>query len=440
MRAATRGSVVAIACGLAAHSGCFAVEPVEPCVDSSGLYEAGHVCMVPGLDLALPGVPWQLRRAVFDADGVDDLAVGLASGDLRTVFAATELAAVGKLTQVTSAGVIQDFVPSFVYGDASGVQDLATLLVTGDLINGGRLTVHTCGDDVFASGEQVSFDLRGMTLDLPCIKPVSLAAVGDGVSADIGWGIACDSMPAPPKSPVEPADIGFFLSPAIGPSGSFEAYGDERYSSTHAVVAARLNDSVLQDIGFAAVPSSGNSDIIALTYDNEDVARPSESVVMPGQGLISRLYAADLDGDGVEEFVALHSKGDVITISRRTQKDPPTYAPLDQEVYAGTFAVTSPLAAAFGDFTGDGEVDIAVAFGNDDGTTSVGVYIRHPDQGPGVFFSSLGALRTYSDGEAVVDLVALSLDDDDRPDLAVVLASASGGRLQVFLNRSPSSG
>ena len=121
---------------------------------------------------------------MFDADGVDDLAVGLASGDLRTVFAATELAAAGKLTQVTSAGVIQDFVPSFVYGDASGVQDLATLLVTGDLINGGRLTVHTCGDDVFASGEQVSFDLRGMTLDLPCIKPVSLAAVGRLVNAD----------------------------------------------------------------------------------------------------------------------------------------------------------------------------------------------------------------------------------------------------------------
>ncbi len=440
MRAAMRGSVVAIACVLVAQSGCFAVEPVGPCVDSTGLFEAGQVCLVPGLDLALPGAPWQLRRAVFDKDGVDDLAVGLASGDGRTVYAATELAGAGKLTQVASPAVIQDFVPSFVYGDPTGVQDLATLIETGDLIKGGKLAVHTCGDDVFASGERASFDLRGMAFGLPCIRPVSLAAVGDGIMADIGWGVACDSMPAPDKSPVEPADIGFFLSPAIDKSGSFEAYGDPRYSSTHAVVAARLNDGAFQDIGFAAVPSSGNSDVIALTYDNDDVARPSESVVMPGQGLISRLYAADLDGDGVEEFVALHRKGDVITISRRTQKDPPTYAPLDQELYAGIFAVPSPLAAAFGDFTGDGEVDIAVAFDNEDGTTSVGVYIRWPDQDPGVFFSSLGALRTYTDGEAVVDLMALTLDDDDKPDLAVALATASGGRLQVFLNRSPSSG
>ena len=98
-----------------------------------------------------------------------------------------------------------------------------------------------------------------------------------------------------------------------------------------------------------------------------------------------------------------------------------------------------PLAAAFGDFTGDGELDIAVALENPDGSTGVGVYIRWPDQGEGLYYASLGALRSF-EGEAVVDLVALEADGDGRPDLAVALTTASGGRLRVFLNRSVAPG
>jgi hypothetical protein len=41
---------------------------------------------------------------------------------------------------------------------------------------------------------------------------------------------------------------------------------------------------------------------------------------------------------------------------------------------------------------------------------------------------------------AVVDLVALEADGDGRPDLAVALTTASGGRLRVFLNRSVAPG
>ena len=439
MQRSMRRGLVGVGCVLAAQLGCFAVEPAPACDDQSGLYERGHVCMPPGLDLALPGAPWQLRRAVFDGDGVDDLAVGLASGSLRSVHATTELAGAGKLRQVAAGAGLTDFVASHVYGDATGVHDLVTLDDTGDLLNGGELAIHACGTDVFASGERAPFMLKGETLGLPCSRPVSLAAIGDGTAPDIGWGIACESMPRSEKAVVEPADIGFFISPFYAPGGSFDAYGDPRFSSTHAVVGADLNGGAFLDVGFAAVPQMGDSDIIALTYDNEDPARPSESVVMPGQGLISRLYSADLDGDGVDDFVALHRKGDVITISRRTKKDPPTYAPLDRTEYDKVFAVPGPLAAAFGDFTGDGELDIAVAFENPDGSTGVGVYIRWPDQGEGLYYASLGALRSF-EGEAVVDLVALEADGDGRPDLAVALTTASGGRLRVFLNRSVAPG
>lgn len=432
MRRAIGLWVMAIGCALVAPSGCFAVEAIPACDDTTGLFERSHVCMPLGIEVTLPGAPWQLRRAVFDGDGIDDLAVGVGTDDARSVFAVTELGGAGKQTLVVSSPGLHDFVPSFVFGDASGVHDLVTVIETGDQLEGGALTIHAHGGDLFASGDPLVFALKGNLLGVPCVRPVSLAAVGDGIGPDYYWGVACES----PAMPMAAADLGYLTTPIIEGGGVFEAYGDPRYSNSHAMVAARLTDGPIPSIAFAAVPTDGDSDIIGLAYENDDMVRPSESVVEPGQGLISRIYAADLDGDGVEEFVALHPKGDLITISRRVKEDPPTYEALDQEVYAGYFAVPSPLAAAFGDFTGDGEIDIAVAFDTEDGGTGVGIYIRWPDQGEGSFYASLGALKGFAADEPVVDLVALAADDDDKPDLAVAQVTGAGGRVQVFLNRS----
>lgn len=423
---------MATACVVAAPSGCFRVEELPACADTTGLYERSHVCMPLGIEVTLQGAPWLLHRAVFDGDGIDDVAVGVVTEEGRSVVAMTELGGEAKQAVVVTSPGLRDFVPSFVFGAASGVHDLATVIETGDEIEGGILTLHVNGGDVFASLEQAFFPLKGQAFGLPCVRPVSLAAVGDGVSPDFAWGVACES----PAMPATGADIGYLVNPIIDGGGVFEAIGDPRFSNTHGMVAARLTDGAAQSIAFAAVPTDGKSDIIALAYDNDDnMVRPTDSVVEPDQGIISRVYAADLDGDEVDELVALHPKGDLITISRRVVKDPLAYETVDQDEYAGYFTVPSPLAAAFGDFTGDGEIDIAVAFDTEDGT-GVGIYIRWPDQGEGLFYASLGALRLFALEEPVVDLVALAADDDDKLDLAVAQVTGAGGRLQVFLNRS----
>ncbi|HYW48702.1 MAG TPA: VCBS repeat-containing protein [Bryobacteraceae bacterium] len=142
----------------------------------------------------------------------------------------------------------------------------------------------------------------------------------------------------------------------------------------------------------------------------------------------SQVVAADFNGDGKLDLAITYSNSSgtggvsiLLGNGDGTFRSP-------KLIPAGVYAQT--IAAA--DFNGDGKIDIALANNNDNAATTVSIL---PGNGDGTF----GAAVTYPAGPGFpVSLLALDLNGDGAPDLAVANVSPSGkqGNVTTLINKA----
>ncbi|MCY1053974.1 VCBS repeat-containing protein [Nannocystis sp. SCPEA4] len=428
-----------------ALASCFQVEPLPDCAGAGedGLHTPHYVCMPrAGEPLEMPIAPRRLLRGDFDDEGVDnDFAVLLDLGFIQiytTRDRKTELAAglqiEGRIEAIAAAR----------YFDGMHGDDLLGV-TAGDKMAGKAGTVfgfHN-GGDVFKSDVPEQFDAATLIPFGNCPAPNSLESLDFvGMERAVGLAIGCESGPPPMDAPdEEPLDgmvVGneeatlFALQPRLG----LQIAGLE---GVHAVNVAQLDGLGLEDIVFAHQPKTmmmGGDQSLAVFPVHMDafsgMGPPAERIDIPLEhGEIRQVLVDDLDGDADIDVVAVHPSDRGISVVRQRRSEPlsfesPQYFAIGQEI----------RDAVLGDFTGDGEIDIAVAHDVDGtGLNAVSLLIRTHDLSPGQVDYALAPAGEIS-GE-IVDLEPLDYDGDGRTDIGVVLKVGSEGRVFFWLNRSP---
>jgi hypothetical protein len=418
---------------------CFQVEPLPDCADAAGeggLYVRHHVCMpLAGEPLVMPVAPRRLLRGDFDAEGVaNDFAVQLDLGlihvyttrDQETTQAAT-LQMSGRIEAITAARYFGDG----VHGD-----DLIGVTAGDPNIGApGKVFGFHNGGDLFATTTPEVFDAFTVIPPGVCPAPNSVETFDvSGMKTAAGLAIGCDTGPSS-----EGLD-GIVVFAAD--DTAFEAQvrlGLQHAALTgvHAVNVAQLDGLGFEDIVLAYTPAPGGDHALSVhPIYGEGMSSggdQSERVDVPlGHGAVSRVLVGDVDGDADIDLVAVHPEGRGISVVRQRRAEPLSFAAPQ------FFAVGEVIRdAILGDFTGDGEVDIAVAHEVDDtGLNAIAILVRTPDLAPGQVDYALVPAGSTS-GE-IVDLEPLDYDADGRTDIAAVVKSGSEGRVLFWLNRSPS--
>lgn len=140
---------------------------------------------------------------------------------------------------------------------------------------------------------------------------------------------------------------------------------------------------------------------------------------------VTRLFAADLNGDGLPEIVMLAGSSGRFSVLRKLA-DAPGYAAAVERV-ATTAATRDLRAAAALDVDDDGDNDLAIA----DAVSPGKVYIIR-NAGDGTFPAAPPTALIISVGNRPLDVAAADLSGDGKPDL--VTANADGNSLSVVLN------
>jgi len=438
-----RARLIPVTVAASALASCFQVDPLPDCVGASddGLHTPHYVCMPrAGAPLEMPVAPRRLLRGDFDDEGVDnDFAVLLDLGLIQiytTRDQKTELTAglqiAGKIEAIAAAR----------YFDGEHGDDLLGV-TAGDKTTGASGTVfgfHN-GGDVFQAATLEQFDAATLFPFGNCPAPNSLESLDFvGMERSVGLAVGCESGPPPSDKPEEePLDgmvIGaeeataFALQPRLG-------LQIPALVGVHAVNVAQLDGLALEDIVFAHQPGKMGADQsiaifpVAMEAFSGMGAKPERIDVPLEHGEIRRVLVDDLDGDADIDLVAVHPTDRGISVVRQRRSEPlsfesPQYFAVGQEI----------RDAVIGDFTGDGEVDIAVAHDVDGtGLNAISVLIRTHDLSPGTVDYVLAPAGEIS-GE-IVDLEPLDYDGDGRTDIGVVLKVGSEGRVFFWLNRSP---
>jgi hypothetical protein len=192
----------------------------------------------------------------------------------------------------------------------------------------------------------------------------------------------------------------------------------------HVAVSLDLNIDhtapALSEPCFAAVGTRSNGVVAILRNGATFVAEP-----LPGPTEILALHAADVDGDGAKDLVALigpTNGSSIVTYLRRPG------APTGFELEPGLPYPHSGVWVATGDWNGDGNVDLALAR-----PRFIDLFYQTPDPMPG--FPRWGPGVTFPGVARPTDLNAVHIDGNHRIDL--VASDSENSLVQVWLNDAP---
>ncbi|MDC0715570.1 FG-GAP repeat domain-containing protein [Nannocystis bainbridge] len=426
-----------------AAASCFQVEPLPDCganAGEGGLHTPHHVCMPrAGAPLELPIAPRRLLRGDFDDEGVDnDFAVLLDLGRIQihtTRAQKTELSA-----ELEMAGRIEAIAAARFFGEGHGDDLLGVTAGTPATGTAGKVFGFHNGGDMFARTSPEQFDAATLVPWGNCPAPNSIETLDVvGVEKTTGLAIGCESGPAPKDKPDEEPLDGIVVAADDGALFALQrrvGLQIPELTGIHAVNVAQLDGLGFEDIVAAHRPKDSEHESLAIYLVSKDAftmkADEAERLDIPlSHYEIRRVLLDDLDGDGDVDLVAVHPTARGISVVRQRRSEPllfeaPQFFEVGQEI----------RDAVLGDFTGDGEVDVAVAHDVDGtGLNAISVLVRTPDLTPGQVEYALAPAGEVS-GE-IVDLEPLDYDGDGRIDIGAVLKVGSEGRVFFWLNRSP---
>lgn len=439
-----RARIIPVTALALAAGSCFQIDPLPDCEDGGGegaLYVRSYVCMpLAGEPLEMPVAPRQLLRADFDDEGVDnDFAVLLDLGKIQIFTTRGQKTA---QAAVLDAGARIEAITAARYFSQGDAGDDLIGVIRGNPMNNTPGTVfgfHN-GGDMFA--ETTPETISAFTL-LPigvCPAPNSVATMDlPGMALAFAVAVGCESGPPPMEMPMDEPLDGILIRREDGKL--FDAHARvglkmPQLVGVHAVNVAQLDGLELEDIVLAHTPAMAENQSLAV-YPVTMAALsgvgppPAQIDVSLEHGSIQQVLLDDLDGDADIDIVAIHPEGRGITVVRQKRSEPLDFE--DPQFFDISHAV---LDAVIGDFTGDGQVDIAVAHEVDDtGLNTISLLIRTPDLAPGKVDYAPATAASIS-GE-IVDLESLDYDGDGRTDIVAVVKVGSEGRVHFWLNRSP---
>lgn len=415
-------------------AGCFPVEPLSDCADRGGLYVAHHVCMPPaGPALQLDGEPTALVAGDFDGRGaVDDLAV-LIDPDVVQVFTALDMAAprpTWNAALLGGGGELEGLANVRYFDQGQHGEDLiawtaATALAP--MATGSVLGLRN-GGDVFASQTATPVPLAAAVdgETRACPLPNSVVGLRDpGAAYADALALACAFPEGSAQSLVDVVVIE--NDPTTPLSGQVQLGVAGSLVDVHAAVAAQFGDEAPRLIVAHRPPDDDHDKLAILTVQAGTEVSAIE--MAPRQGFIDQIATADLDGDGDLDIVTLH--GDERGVSIIQQDAPLRFS--QPEFYSPGEIVTRVVA---GEFTGDDGVDLAVAHLVENSRRSaITMFVRRPGAEAGTI--ELDAVIVGTLEGAIVDLVALDFDGDERTDLAAAVLDGTEGTVSVFVHRSP---
>lgn len=415
-------------------AGCFPIAPLSDCEDRSGLYVAHHVCMPPaGPPLALDGEPTALVAGDFDGRGaVDDLAV-LIDPDVVQVFTSLDMAAPRATWQaalLAGSGELEGLANVRYFDEGLHGEDLIAWTAATALapMSTGSVLGLRNGGDVFASQTATPVPLAAAVDGETRACPLPNSVVGlrsPGAAYADELALACAF---PEGSAQNLVDVVVIENDPTTPLASQTQLGVAgSLVDVHAAVAAQFDDGPPRLIVAHRPPDDDHDKLAILTLESGSEVSAIE--MAPRQGFIDQIATADLDEDGDLDIVTLH--GDERGVSIITQDVPLRFS--EPEFYSPGEIVTRVVA---GEFTGDGGVDLAVAHLVENSRRSaITMFVRGPDAAPGTIAFD-AAIVGEVDG-AIVDLVALDFDGDERTDLAATVLDGTKGTVSIYLNRSP---
>lgn len=132
----------------------------------------------------------------------------------------------------------------------------------------------------------------------------------------------------------------------------------------------------------------------------------------------------DVDGDGKPDLVLVNSTGNVVSVFRNTSTG--TTISFAGKVNYTTGA--TPSSVVFGDFDGNGKLDIAVA---NKGANTISVLLNTSTARGSV---SYAAPVTFAVGTAPADIAAGDIDGDGKPDL--IISNSGSDNISVLRNNT----
>lgn len=431
---------------------CFAV-PERGCEDESGLYVAYHVCMPSaGFELGVQKLILDLKRADFDGEGIANDLAGLAyivdpanpentQASAAIVRVRRQLGAPQQEELTVPVGTV-DVTPVHL---GSSQQSLAYVIDDSFGAAAGKIELRINSNGVFT--EPVTGGLDNLLLQ-GCRAPSDVTTLSDEPVVLV----TCEREDAPDE-PVAfgRADIGaVYLVPFVESGGKglyFYGLEDDEVDGVHGTQLFDGDGEADGPLFGAAIskPTAGDGATAQnLEHDKIMIVQLKEAEDMLGMdkpdmapmatvrledGPIEDLYAGQLDGEGTIELISRHQDRGYLRILQQRELGSLSFA-----VVGEALEVSQPLDVAVGDFTGDGAVDIAVAYAEAD-VAKLGVFIRAPDSDAFAFgFAEMGGV---GERELATAIEALDVDDDGALDLAIAVATEDvGTEIRVFLNRA----
>jgi hypothetical protein len=193
-----------------------------------------------------------------------------------------------------------------------------------------------------------------------------------------------------------------------------EDYNDSSFP--HMLAVGDFNKDGHPDL----VAVDNQQDSAAVLLNNGDGTFASPAYYVFADRSAASVAVADINGDGNPDFVISTQMDDSATIflgnGDGTFRGVRDYLPLSISAGIST-NIPAPATVGFGDFNGDGKMDMAVV---DSANNAVTIYLNNGD---GTFKES----ANYSTGASGSTIGVGDLNGDGKPDLVVGLNSACGG-------------
>lgn len=366
--------------------------------------------------------PGSLRQAILDSDtatgGTNTIAFDIPGPGEQTIAPLSPLPAI--TASVLIDGTSQ---PGYAGTPLIAVSGLAGGNPDSLVISGGDVSIRSlaiASVAVEATTDQLliaDVHAPGLTTELSLLDSQGNVLVeSNGLSAAdpddvIDEHLAAGNYTLSVESPSGPGT--YTLTTTLIPSTApFQAIPVEENPGP--IVAGDFTGNGQLDLAVAgADPATGRSEVLVIPGDGDGTFQPPIAFVVgtpPGVGPnyvpegIEAIVAGDFTGNGQTDLAVALENG---TVSVLLANGDGTFQP--QDIYAvGTAPGSSPDAMVAGDFAGDGRDDLAVA--NSDGTASV--LLSNPD---GTFQPQV----TYEVGSDPVAILAANFTGDGHLDLAV---------------------
>lgn len=198
------------------------------------------------------------------------------------------------------------------------------------------------------------------------------------------------------------------------------------------VIATDLNGDGKPDLVMVNNDNVSSSLSVLLNNTATGASTPSfaarQDLVVSGTDLaLISATATDLNGDGKPDLLIVNEGGTVVVLLNITAPGASTASFAAQQ----SFAIGGqPVSAATPDLNGDGKPDLVVV---DNAGNKVSVLLNTTV--PGASTPGFTAAQTFAVGATPISMIAIDIDGDGRPDLAVT--NFADSTVSVLLNTTP---